>query len=225
MTSEIERLAALELEEENELLKKALANLMLRSLVGEMQDSESLRSERQLSSDQVLVQYQAKHTAIMQEADRRYDELVQDIERGFMQGAYARLKNLQNAERELAQAQTEIKGHMRVVDELRADLDRAYQILELHGVPRERAKSVANGIDVLASRFDKQNHFYEQALARENEAQSRIAELEKDAARFQWWAKWWTDPNDELETINSVGGADTPDEFRAAIDEALKARA
>lgn len=82
-------------------------------------------------------------------------------------------------ERRLSLAQTEIKGHMRVVDELKAELEKAYQMLELNGVPRERAKSVANGIDVLASRFDKQNHFYEQALARENAAQARIAELEK----------------------------------------------
>jgi hypothetical protein len=136
------------------------------------------------------------------------------------------LASHEGLERRLSLAQTEIKGHMRIEDELRADVERAYQVLELHGVPRERAKSVSNGIDVLASRFDKQNHFYEQALARENEAQARIAELEKDAARYRWLRDnhrsggdhrlVWYLPRTEALDANGLD---------AAIDAALKSRA
>jgi hypothetical protein len=75
--------------------------------------------ERRLSLAQTEIkEYQAKHTAIMREADRRYDELVQDIEQGFMQGAYARLKNLQNAERQLEQAQARIAELEKALAEL-----------------------------------------------------------------------------------------------------------
>lgn len=38
---------------------------------------------------------------------------------------------------------------------LRAEIDRAYSMLEAHNVPRERAKSIANGIDVLTTRYGK----------------------------------------------------------------------
>jgi len=38
---------------------------------------------------------------------------------------------------------------------LRAEVERAYSMLEACNVPRERAKSVANGIDVLSTRFAK----------------------------------------------------------------------
>ena len=35
------------------------------------------------------------------------------------------------------------------------EVERAYQMLECFGVPRGRAKTVANGIDVLATRYRK----------------------------------------------------------------------
>jgi len=35
------------------------------------------------------------------------------------------------------------------------EIDRAFQMLEVYGVPRERAKTVANGIQVLVTRIDK----------------------------------------------------------------------
>lgn len=35
-------------------------------------------------------------------------------------------------------------------------LDRAYSVLELYGVPKERARSVANGIEVLVTRCNRQ---------------------------------------------------------------------
>jgi hypothetical protein len=40
--------------------------------------------------------------------------------------------------------------------ELIAEVERAYQMLEVHGVPRGRARTVANGIDVLFTRFSRE---------------------------------------------------------------------
>jgi hypothetical protein len=40
-----------------------------------------------------------------------------------------------------------------------SDLDRAYQTLEIYGVPKNRAKSVSNGIQVLVSRMDNEIEF------------------------------------------------------------------
>jgi hypothetical protein len=37
------------------------------------------------------------------------------------------------------------------------EIERAYQMLEVNGVPRERAKSVSNGISVLVNRMAKEN--------------------------------------------------------------------
>ena len=39
---------------------------------------------------------------------------------------------------------------------LETEIDRAYQMLEIYGVPRDRAKSICNGIDVLGTRFEKE---------------------------------------------------------------------
>ena len=35
------------------------------------------------------------------------------------------------------------------------DIERAFQVLEVYGVPRERARTVANGIEVLMQRMNK----------------------------------------------------------------------
>jgi hypothetical protein len=43
------------------------------------------------------------------------------------------------------------------IELLRAELRNAFSILEAHGVPMERAKTVANGIDVLFTRMNKEN--------------------------------------------------------------------
>lgn len=51
------------------------------------------------------------------------------------------------------------------------DIERAFQVLETYGVPRARAKTVANGIDVLATRYHRDEHF--QSL------------MERDAARWR----------------------------------------
>lgn len=49
-----------------------------------------------------------------------------------------------------------------------SDIDKSFQILGLYGVPRERAKTVHNGIEVLITR-----------LARENEAIRANAESDR----------------------------------------------
>jgi hypothetical protein len=36
------------------------------------------------------------------------------------------------------------------------DLDKAFYVLEMYGVPKSRAKTVANGIDVLMTRMRKE---------------------------------------------------------------------
>ena len=43
--------------------------------------------------------------------------------------------------------------------------ERVYQLLELHGVPCSRAKSIANGIEVLVSRFQRDINDLKAALA------------------------------------------------------------
>jgi hypothetical protein len=37
--------------------------------------------------------------------------------------------------------------------DLETEVERAYQMLSMYGIPRERARSVANGIEVLATRI------------------------------------------------------------------------
>lgn len=64
---------------------------------------------------------------------------------------------------------------------LTAAIERAYQMLEANGVPRKRAKSVANGIDVLATRFRKAEVAQEnEALRKTVENLQRVANLQHD---------------------------------------------
>lgn len=51
-------------------------------------------------------------------------------------------------------------------DELEAQLNRAFSMLEMNGVPKSRARYVCNGIDVLATRFRKEVSTLEAQLAR-----------------------------------------------------------
>lgn len=48
---------------------------------------------------------------------------------------------------------------------LEREVERAYQVLEIHGVPRDRAKSVGNGIDVLTTRLGRQVSDLEREVA------------------------------------------------------------
>ena len=45
-------------------------------------------------------------------------------------------------------------------------IDRAYKVLNGYGVPKQRAKSVSNGIQVLVSRMDKEIWFLQQEIGR-----------------------------------------------------------
>lgn len=51
-----------------------------------------------------------------------------------------------------------------------AELERAYQTLAVLGVPKERAKSVANGIDVLVSRLHRESLMLMEELAKAEQA-------------------------------------------------------
>lgn len=53
------------------------------------------------------------------------------------------------------------QGHPIIQIENR-DLDKAFSMLEVYGVPRQRARYVSNGIDVLGTRFNKEINFREQ---------------------------------------------------------------
>ena len=58
---------------------------------------------------------------------------------------------------------------------LRAQIERAFQMLEINGVPRDRAKYVSNGIDVLATRLNRE-------IA---DLRARCEKAEKDAERLR----------------------------------------
>ena len=55
------------------------------------------------------------------------------------------------------------------VRKLEAELDQAFSMLEMNGVPKERARHIANGIDVLTTRYRKRTTELEQQLAEANE--------------------------------------------------------
>ena len=63
----------------------------------------------------------------------------------------------------------------------RAELERGYQQLELRGVPRERAKSIGNGIDVLATRYEKESRLASPPPDREAEGLADAARQLLDA--------------------------------------------
>ena len=62
-----------------------------------------------------------------------------------------------------------------LIQSFAAERERAFQMLELYGVPRERAKSVSNGIDVLMARMRKERDALQRQI---EEARNIIEELE-----------------------------------------------
>jgi hypothetical protein len=58
------------------------------------------------------------------------------------------------------------------------EIELAFSMLEMCGVPRERARSVRNGIDVLATRYRKQDIAYTELL-------TRVGQLEIQSARYE----------------------------------------
>jgi transcriptional accessory protein Tex/SPT6 len=124
-------------------------------------------------------------------------------------------------ERRLSLAQTEIKGHMRVEDELKEQLQiaqsKAQVMHDLHD-----ALGVKWGCDPYAEirRLKGIEKLCDEILAQNSKAHARIAELEKDAARYRWLR------NDTSLDIMQYGRyLDAPKDIDAAIDEALKERA
>lgn len=121
-------------------------------------------------------------------------------------------------------AQTEIKGHMRIQDDLKAEcfkLAAGSCVHELVGDPYghfecSKVIEIERGLTLAASTITAFNR----KLA---EAQSRIAELEKDAARYRW-LRQWANRGDELAALN-LKEPETPEDIDAAIDAALKDRA
>lgn len=59
------------------------------------------------------------------------------------------------------------------IKELKRQLELSYSVLEMCGVPRERARSVQNGIMVLATRYAKEAAFQEEALKEQAKATQR----------------------------------------------------
>ena len=61
------------------------------------------------------------------------------------------------------------------IDRLTAERDRAYSVLEAYGVPRDRARNVANGIEVLATRLNRASH---EPLTAHSKSQQRRLEAQ-----------------------------------------------
>jgi len=87
------------------------------------------------------------------------------------------------------------------------DLELAYQVLESYGVSRGRAKSVHNGIEVLATR-----------LRKENTVQS--AER-SDADRFRFWFSLEAKSVDINEYIRGVRDGWNLDQWRSFVDDCM----
>lgn len=60
------------------------------------------------------------------------------------------------------------------IDELEAEIRRAFDMLGLHGVPEGRAGTVANGIDVLATRYRKDFDSLRYELTSEREKELKM---------------------------------------------------
>lgn len=79
-----------------------------------------------------------------------------------------------------------------------------------------RAKTVANGIDVLATRARRGDESLTSALAAKEAAEKRLEEAERDAERYRWLRDdAGLDVWEELPYISCIGG-----KFDAAIDKA-----
>jgi len=58
----------------------------------------------------------------------------------------------------MEEAARALEAQAKRIAELEAENERAFQMLSAYGVPKERAKTVANGIDVLMMRMEKADH-------------------------------------------------------------------
>jgi hypothetical protein len=70
------------------------------------------------------------------------------------------------------------------------DSERAYQVLSIYGVPKERAKSITNGIQVLVSRMDKETEILKEQNKQMLEALIEAKKLNKpnpDEEDYRIW--------------------------------------
>lgn len=77
----------------------------------------------------------------------------------------------------------EVEQQRKRIAELEAAQQAAFSMLELFGIPRTRAKTVANGVDVLATRYRRAAFESDRliaALTAERDA------LRADAERYRW---------------------------------------
>jgi hypothetical protein len=112
-------------------------------------------------------------------------------------------------ERRLSLTQAEIKGHMRVKDDLEVQIKR---------LGKDLACAQAN--------FHVTNQAYVKADADRTQAQARVAELEKAAARYRWLQDWYLreGKRSEIDELGHIRQT-TALIMDAAIDAALKSRA
>lgn len=87
--------------------------------------------------------------------------------------------------------------------------ERAFQMLAIHGVPKERARTLSNGVDVLATRMQREI----------TELRARVAELEKDAGRYRWVRS-----QKALEVHRFMLWADSMPDLDEMIDKAMRVR-
>lgn len=105
-------------------------------------------------------------------------------------------------EERLGTARPEAVGH--------DEIERAFQMLALYGVPRERCRGyVARGIEVLATRLDREERFQKA--------------IEQDAARYRWLRDVSVPPHNFYLSVPDEFKEDryTPQQVDAAIDAAL----
>jgi hypothetical protein len=107
---------------------------------------------------------------VAQEAEtRRYDNALQSLTPGGSEF-------ISDPDRCVAFVQQMRSADFETLKRQKIDADRAFSMLEANGVPRERDKSVANGIDVLSTRFRREIRALEEVIA------SLRAAIEAEAA-------------------------------------------
>lgn len=104
---------------------------------------------------------------------------------------------------------------------LEAAQEQGFNMLSLYGVPEERARSVANGISVLVTRYDREIQSLTAAI-------TALAAEKRDAERYRWLRSFdrILAPYDPYVTQPMKGGLEDVidgETLDAAIDAALAA--
>lgn len=97
------------------------------------------------------------------------------------------LKELYTEEHEkLCEAERREADYVDKINELNADQERAFGVLESHGVSFARANTVSNGIMVLMERIDREHTALEAALASERAKWERESILDRAVKKHGW---------------------------------------